>query len=329
MPTRLIEPVSADGSFDEAGATWGVTAVGAPGSRYDGRGVSVALLDTGVDRSHLAFQGVTLEERDFSGTGPDDAQGHGTHCAGAILGRDVGKTRIGVARGASRLLAGKILADEGAGSTEMMVKGLIWALAEGAQVISLSVCLDFPAMVRDLTESGWPPEPATSRALGAYGETLRMLETLLDIARSPSPFGMGAVVVAAAGNDSRREEDPRYSLPASLPGATEGVISVGAVARDGNLFRIGPFSNASQVCAPGVEIVSARLGGGLSAMTGTSMACPHVAGAAALWWEALREQGLPATAETVTAKLLATCRTDVFSLGVRSADYGVGLVSAP
>jgi subtilisin family serine protease len=156
-----------------------------------------------------------------------------------------------------------------------------------------------------------------------------MAEKLVSVVRSPSTLGDGAVVIAAAGNESRRDQSRDYALAASLPAAAEGVVSVGAAARDGSRFDIGMFSNTPLVCAPGVAIVSAQAGGGLVAMTGTSMACPHVAGVAALWWEALREQRQPASAELVTAKLLAGARPDVFSPRVRIADRGVGLVSAP
>lgn len=329
MPTKLIEPLDIQPPAQVGGATWGVAAVGAVDSPYGGAGVTLAMLDTGIDRGHTAFQGVTIVERDFTDTDPGDADGHGTHCAGTILGRDTEGVRIGVATAATRMLVGKVLADDGAGSSQMLFDALLWARAEGAQVISMSIGLDFPGMVRSLTTSGWPLELATSRALEAYGDTLRMAEKLVSLARAPSTFGDGAVVVAAAGNESKRDQSRDYALAASLPAAAEGVVSVGAAARDGSRFDVGPFSNAPLVCAPGVAVVSAQAGGGLVAMTGTSMACPHVAGVAALWWEALREQRLPVSAELVMAKLLAGARPDVFSAGVRIADRGVGLVSAP
>ena len=87
-------------------------------STWTGEGVTVAVLDTGIDSKHPAFAGVDIVEKDFTGTGNGDRQGHGTHCAGTIFGRDVDGKRIGVARGVKRALIGKVLGDEGGGDSE-------------------------------------------------------------------------------------------------------------------------------------------------------------------------------------------------------------------
>ena len=88
MPMRLIEPVSLGGEAQiPAGrVAWGLEAVGATTSAFDGDGIVVAVLDTGIDPNHEAFQGVTLESRNFTQAGPDDDHGHGTHCAGTVFG---------------------------------------------------------------------------------------------------------------------------------------------------------------------------------------------------------------------------------------------------
>lgn len=96
-----------------------------------------------------------------------------------------------------------------------------------------------------------------------------------------------------------------------MPAAADGVLSTGALARAADGYTIASFSNSlPKVCAPGQDIKSASPGGGVRTMSRTSMACPHVAGVAALWWEALRARALPATAPAVTARILATCRVD-------------------
>lgn len=239
MPTRLIEPRAAEPVSPEVDSTWGVAEVGATGSRYSGDGVTVAVLDTGIDHAHAAFDAVRIVTQDFTGGDPEDRNGHGTHCAGTVLGRDIEGLRIGVARGVQRLLAGKVLADDGGGSSEMLFEGLLWAVAENAQVISMSLGLDFPGMVARRAAAGWPVDLATSVALDAYTGTLRMLDTIVELVGRRE-----AVVVAAAGNESRRELRPEYAITTSLPAAAEGVISVAAAARQGTELEIGSFSNA-------------------------------------------------------------------------------------
>jgi subtilisin family serine protease len=328
IPTTLVTPRAASG--DGGGTAWGIAATGADRSSFTGEDVVVAVLDTGIDRDHPAFAGVTLVEEDFSGCGNGDRQGHGTHCAGTVFGRDVDGVRIGVARGVTRALIGKVLDDGGGGGSEMLFRGLDWAATQGAHVISMSLGFDFPGQVRTLVDGGWPADLATSRALEAYRGNVRMFDSLMSLIRAREAFGAGSVVVAAAGNESRRDENEDFVIAASLPAAAEGVISVGAVGESGHELVIGPFSNAFPVlCGPGVDIRSARTGGGLTALTGTSTACPHVAGAAALWWEEARSSGLPLRARTVAARLMATARTDRFAAATSQADRGVGMVTAP
>jgi subtilisin family serine protease len=97
MPTKLVAPFDVPAGA-AAKTAWGVEAVRANVSTFTGAGVVVAVLDTGIDATHAAFQGVTLVQQDFTGTGNGDGNGHGTHCAGTIFGRDVAGDRIGVAR---------------------------------------------------------------------------------------------------------------------------------------------------------------------------------------------------------------------------------------
>jgi subtilisin family serine protease len=329
MPTRLIEPLDV-AAGTTAKKAWGVSAIGADRSRFDGDGVVVAVLDTGIDASHPAFQGVALVERDFTGSGNGDRQGHGTHCAGTIFGRDVGGERIGVARGVKRALIGKVLADDGRGESPWVFEAIQWALAGGARVVSMSLGFDFPGLVRDLVSTGWPVDLATSAALEAYRGNLRMFDALMELVRARAAFDGGALVVAAAGNESRRGLNPNYEIAVSLPAAAEGVVSVGALERLDNGLAVPVFSNTlPEISGPGVGILSARPGGGLRELSGTSMAAPHVAGAAALWWQQASESPTLMNARNVSAKLLANARIDVFAPGVDVADRGVGMVAAP
>ncbi|MEU7837577.1 S8 family serine peptidase [Nonomuraea sp. NPDC049129] len=339
MPTSLIRPIEdatgeqAEAEARAAAATWGVKAVGADVSTRTGADVIVAVLDTGIDATHPAFAGVTLIQEDFSGSGLGDKAGHGTHCAGTIFGRPIDGTRIGVAPGVTRALIGKVLADDGSGDTEGLLRGLEWALQQGAQVISMSLGFDFPGMVQRLVDLGRQPNFATSLALEAYRANLRLFDALMQMVAARQAIGTGTIVVAAAGNESQRETGPDFEIAVSLPGAAQGVIAVGALAQStvtGNGLVIAPFSNTfPQISAPGVGVVSARAGGGLRTLSGTSMATPHVAGVAALWWEEVLKSPLPATASTVTARLLAEAVVSPLAAGVDVADRGVGLVRAP
>lgn len=328
MRTRLIRPFNLEAAVPAE--AWGLEAIGARDSAFTGRGVTVAVLDTGIDADHPAFLGAEIEQRDFSGYGDGDRQGHGTHCAGTILGREVDGVRIGVAPGVGRVLAGKVLGDGGGGDGEMVVEGIQWALSRGANIISMSLGFDFPGMVQDWIEDGWPADLATSNALEAYRVNLRVFDAVMNLTKARGGLGGGALVIAAAGNESRRIDHPEWRIAASLPAAADDVISVAAVGRSGERFGVADFSNSMAVVSgPGVNIVSAKAGGGLETLSGTSMACPHVAGVAALWWEAVGKKGRPATPLNVRTALLSSCRRDAFDGEGLEVDIGEGLVTAP
>jgi len=328
MPTRLIQPF--DSSTGAAASdSWGVAAVGADKSRFSGAGVTVCVLDTGIDASHAAFNGVNLVTQDFSGDGIDDVVGHGTHCAGTIFGRDVGQ-RIGIARGVQKALIGKVLGNDGSGSSDMLFNGMTWALQQKADIISMSLGFDFPGMVEQLVGGGMPVALATSQALEAYRGNLRMFDAIMAMLDAQGGMGIEPLVVAAAGNESRRDENPDFRIAVSLPAAANDVVSVAAIGRKNNKLFVADFSNnMARISAPGVDVTSAFPGGGLKTWSGTSMACPHVAGVAALWWEALQSEGQQADARTVAARLSASARRDVFGPEIEAIDIGDGFLTAP
>ena len=108
IPFTLVEPVGEPTAGPSTPTAWGVEAVGATTSPFDGNSVTIAVLDTGIDTAHPAFAGLELDLMDFTadeegvpGSAPDH-HGHGTHVAGTIFGREVNGTRIGVAPGVKK-----------------------------------------------------------------------------------------------------------------------------------------------------------------------------------------------------------------------------------
>lgn len=336
MPLTLIEPETRaaddDGTVDPGDgsrAAWGVVATGATDSRLDGRGVRVAVLDTGIDRNHPAFAGVNLVERNFTRQGPDDTDGHGTHCAGTVFGRDVGGVRIGVARGVTQAFIAKVIP----GGSDDLVKALIWARDSGASIASMSLGFDFARMLRILRDQNGMPEPAAmSVALRNFRNNIAALDTLIANFRARSLDGGGMIVVAASGNESSRGVPPApgYTVAASSPAASLGIVAVGALQRGAAGLSVAGFSNTfPQICAPGVGVLSAKAGTqGLTAMNGTSMACPHAAGIAALHWQEAQEEG-GAWAEAVAARLTGRAVRTGLAPGANRLDIGQGLCRAP
>jgi subtilisin family serine protease len=332
MPLKLHEPDARHVDVEpDTSATWGVLAVGADTSPFDGEGVTVAILDTGIDDAHPAFKGVEIVQADFTGEGDGDLNGHGTHCAGTVFGQDVDGLRIGVAKNVDRALIGKVLGTNGGGSSDGIASAIQWALDEGANVISMSLGIDYPGLVKRLEVQGFPTQLATSRALEGYRANIELFASLAELARTRGNLtNSAAIVIAAAGNESKRGENPDYEIAVAPPAAANGVVSVGALGRSDDGLTVADFSNTRpEVSGPGVGVRSAKLGGGLTAMNGTSMATPHVAGVAALWASKALSNTGSISHSALRSQLVASGQEQDLAPPIPYADVGTGMVQAP
>ena len=268
-PTTLPEVPYYGGSND-----WNLNLISAPEAweaGYTGEGVTVAVVDTGVDLDHPdLISNLWVNQGEIAGNGidddgngyvddisgwdfvsddgrPDDGQGHGTHVAGTIAAGANGFGATGVAPDAT-IMPVRVLGNDGSGTSFDVAAGIRYAAENGADIINLSLG-------------------------GGYSSSIR---AAIEYAGQ-----LGSIVIAAAGNSGA--SIPGY--PAIFSASMNHVLSVGA---HNSSERIASFSNgvgssgAEQVDAPGVSVYSTYVGGRYANLSGTSMAAPHVAGLAAL-----------------------------------------------
>ncbi|MFC4542304.1 S8 family serine peptidase [Halosolutus amylolyticus] len=318
-------PAGGPGSGTTTGRTWGLDYLNVPAvwETYEtrGEGVRVAVLDTGVDATHPDIDLYTEDPSDptypggwaeFDETGvrvpgstPYDSDSHGTHVSGTVAGGNASGTRIGVAPGVD-LLHGLVLPDTG-GSFAQVVAGMEWAVANDADVASMS--------------------------LGTAGKHPAFIEPVQNARDS------GTIVVGAIGNDGHGTS--------SSPGNVDETLAVGAVAPDGTVpafsggeridrsdWAVTPATwpatyVAPDVVAPGVAVTSAVPGGEYARLPGTSMATPHVTGTVAL---------LLSVEPGATLAEIESALTDSASIPAVASDlettvdpetrYGLGVVDA-
>ncbi|PWK80787.1 subtilase family protein [Lentzea atacamensis] len=278
-----------------------VPMVGAPSAweaGFDGSGVTVAVLDTGYDQQHPELKDAVAVAKDFSGQGIQDNVGHGTHVASTIAGR--GEKYRGVAKGA-KLAVGRVCEIDGC-TESAIIAGMEWATREvGAKVVNVSL--------GGLESDGTDPLSLKVNQLTA--------ET-------------GALFVIAAGNYGGWQK-------VSTPAAADAALAVANLTKHGEVHesssrgpRVRDLAMKPDIAAPGEEIAAARAAGTLAdtavddlhaRLSGTSMATPHVAGAAAI----LLQRNPSITAADLKARLMSTVKP--FTFAYSPDDGGTGLLN--
>ncbi|WP_027408454.1 S8 family peptidase [Anoxybacteroides tepidamans] len=206
--------------------------------------VTIAVVDSGVDLNHpdLVHRLVPGYNAIEDHGLPQDDNGHGTHVAGIIASEANNRQGVAGITWFNRIMPIKALNSDGHGSSFDVAKGIIWAVDHGARVINLS--------------------------LGNY-QPSELLEEAVRYA-----YDRDVVLIAASGND--------HSAQPSFPAAYPEVLSVGAVNPDGSQAEYSNYGDYLDVVAPGTNIASTFIHNQYAALSGTSMAAPHVTALAGL-----------------------------------------------
>lgn len=270
--------------------SWGVKRIGAGIVHDDGNkgtGIKVAIIDTGIDYNHPDLDANYVGGYDFvnNDSDPMDDNGHGTHCAGIIAAEDNDTGVVGVAPEA-KLYAVKVLNQYGKGSYSDVVAALEWSVDNGMQV--------------------------TSNSYGSAGNPGETVKQAFDNA-----YAAGVLSIAAAGNNYHSSPDTVI-----YPARYDSVVAISATDSSDYLASFSSAGPAVELAAPGVNVYSTIPGNSYGTKSGTSMACPHVSGTAALV--------LASNPSWANSQIRAQLGDTAEDLGVPGRDtwYGYGLVDA-
>ena len=244
--------------------------------------IEIAIVDTGVDLDHPELRNRLVKGYNVIDEKyePDDDNGHGTHVAGIIASETNNNEGVAGMTWFSKIMPIKAMGAKGYGTTFDIAKGIVWAVDHGADVINLS--------------------------LGNY-QPSKVLEEAVSYA-----YKKNVVMVSAAGNDGSNQ--PTY------PSAYPEVISVAAVDYNGNRASFSNYGEYIDIAAPGVYIPSTYFHEQYAALSGTSMAAPHVAGLAALIKSA--------NPDLTSSQVIRIIKNSAIDLGEQGKDtyYGNGLI---
>ncbi|WP_243700403.1 S8 family peptidase [Halorussus pelagicus] len=264
---------------------WGIDRVDADLASSTGAGADVAIIDTGIDSDHPDLQAnlgagyAATSCSSYYGDCQydwDDDNGHGTHCAGIVAADDNYEGVVGVGPDIT-LHAVKVLGGQGGGSYSDIAAGIEWVANQGYDVGSMSLGGGYSSAVYDAVQY------ADSR---------------------------GVTLVGAAGNSGPCSDCVGY------PAAHDEVIAVSSTNSSDGLSNFSSTGPEVEIAAPGSDVYSTYVGGGYDTLSGTSMACPHVSGAAGL----LRSQGY---SKSGTRSRL---RNTAENIGLSSNESGAGLL---
>jgi subtilisin family serine protease len=303
-------------SFPTPGPVWGVPAVGAPQAwarGLTGAGVRIGSIDTGVDAAHPELVGKVAAWHDFVAgrPAPYDDNGHGTHTIGTMVGGAAKGTPIGVAPGATVVVA-KAMDARGVGRASVILAAAQWMADPDGDPATA----DQPQVVNDSWGTSIPNDPWFRPMVRQW-------------------LALGIVPVFAAGNTGPGPST--IGSPADYPetlavGATDTSGAVAPFSARGPVVwsdpdGLGPAAGTAltkpDLVAPGEDVVSSVPGGGYLSYSGTSMAAPHVAGAVALV-----RQAAPGMAPGAVMDLLRRTAADRGAPGPDPA-YGAGLLDIP